>query len=95
MNSHLQKFIIVASATFALAGCALLDPFIKKETSSSSKVTPTPTTTQTETTSTTEMGSSSYKVDSASPKPESDNPEDLQKDLDAVTIESDFGLLVK
>lgn len=104
MNTHLKRTLLILGAAVALAGCSLIDTLTKKETSSTVDSTPTPTSAQTETTTTTEMGSPSYKVDSAVPATtpttkttteKSDDPEDLQKDLDSVSIKSDFGALVE
>lgn len=104
MNAYVKKVFIVVGATVALAGCSLTAPLTKKESSQNIEPTPTPITTPTQTgaTPTTEMGSPSYKVESTTPAvtpttttTKSDDPADLQKDLDSVSIESDFGSLVK
>lgn len=102
MNTHVKKVFVVLGATIALAGCSLTDSLTKKEQSSPIDSTTSITTpAQTETTPSTEMGSPSYKIESSTPAPTSsttatsDDPADLQKDLDSVSIESDFGSLVE
>ena len=103
MHSPLKKVLVILGVSIALAGCTLTEPFVKKETSPAVEGTPTPPTTQTEATPSSEMGSPSYKMGSTpsktttgtSAKTESDDPDNLQKDLDSVTIESDFGSLVQ
>lgn len=106
MNTHLKKIFVVLGATVALAGCSLTQPASTKQTLPVKDDTTAITTpTQVESSPTSEMGSPSYKVESTTPvvtpapttstKAVSDDPADLQKDLDSVKIESDFGSLVK
>lgn len=104
MNNHLKKLFIVLGATIALSGCSLTNLLTKKDASSTENPTSSPatSTSQTNTSPTSEMESASYKIENtsptATPKPitgKSDDPEDLQKELDSVSMESDFGLLVK
>jgi PBP1b-binding outer membrane lipoprotein LpoB len=108
MNVNMKKIIIILGAALTLSGCSLLDSFTKKVTSPTTTA-PTTQPTQTETT-TTEMGSPSYKVETAAPAPTSptnpstttkstqttnDDPDDLEKELNSISIESDFGALVQ
>jgi len=106
----MKKFFVVVGATVALAGCSLTPSSAQKQTSPVKENAAQTVPTQVETSPTSEMGSPSYKVESTTPvvtpapslaptttstKAKSDEPEDLQKDLDSVSIESDFGSLVK
>lgn len=110
MNTHMKKFFVVVGATIALAGCSLTQPLSTKQTSPVKEDAGAVTVPiQTTASPTSEMGSPSYKVESTTPattpapttttsavtKAKSDDPADLQKDLDSVSIESDFGSLVK
>lgn len=98
--SYHKKFILLVGSAILLSGCSLLSPWTSKK--QTAPVPPTPST-QSETSPTTGMESPSYKVENttqgastetSSTQTKNDEPEDLQKDLDAVSIESDFGALV-
>lgn len=98
MRTHLKKVFVVLGATLVFSGCSLTK-LLNNDASSTVNPTPSPTpSSQTNTAPTTEMGSQSYKVESSSPNSsskEDEDLEDIQKDLDSVSMESDFGLLVQ
>lgn len=99
MRTHLKKVFVVLGATLVFSGCSLTKLLNNKDASSNVNPTPSPTpSSQTNTAPTTEMGSQSYKVESSSPNSsskEDEDLEDIQKDLDSVSMEGDFGLLVQ
>lgn len=105
MNTSLKKVFVVLGVTIALGGCSLTQPFSSKQTSPvKENSTSTTIPTQVEASPTSQSESLSYKMENTAPvvapapspsTTKSDEPEDLQKDLDSVKIENDFGALVK
>ena len=103
MNTSLKKVFIVLGATIALGGCSLTQLFSSKQTSPVKESSTSPTvSTQVEASPTSQSESPSYKMENTTPvvapaptTSKNDDPETLQKDLDSVKIENDFGALVK